>query len=51
MTHFGPLDILGTIGQSPGYDDLNLHKKDVAAERDLAVLPIVRRTLEEKRHR
>ena len=72
MTRFGPLDILGMIGRSRGYDDLLPHtnglevgeglrvrvldletliavKEEVAAERDLAVLPIMRRTLDEKR--
>jgi len=74
MTRFGPLDILGMIGRSRGYDDLLPHahelevgdglrvrvldletliavKEEVAGERDLAVLPIMRRTLEEKRRR
>ena len=73
-TRFGPLDILGTIGKSRGYEDLlplsheveldeglrvrvlNLEtliavKEEVAGERDLAVLPIMRRTLEERRRR
>ena len=72
MTRFGPLDVLGVIGRSRGYDDLLPHahelevgeglrvrvlnletliaiKEEVAGERDLAVLPIMRRTLEEKR--
>jgi hypothetical protein len=71
-TRFGPLDVLGTIGRSRGYDDLLPHtvevelddrlrvrvlgletliavKEEVAGEKDLAVLPIMRRTLEEKR--
>jgi hypothetical protein len=74
MTRFGPLDVLGAIGRSRGYDDLLPHshelevaeglrvrvldletliavKEEVAGERDLAVLPIMRRTLEEKRRR
>jgi hypothetical protein len=73
-TRFGPLDVLGTIGQARGYDDLLPHthevelddglralvldletliaiKEEVAGEKDLAVLPIMRRTLEEKRRR
>ena len=72
MTRFGPLDVLGTIGRSRGYDDLLPHahevevseglrvwvlnletliavKEEVGGEKDLAVLPIMRRTLEEKR--
>ena len=74
MTRFGPLDVLGTIGRSRGYDDLLPHahevevgeglrvwvldletliavKEEVGGEKDLAVLPIMRRTLEEKRRR
>jgi hypothetical protein len=74
MTRFGPLDVLGMIGHSRGYDDLLPHthelevgeglrvrvldletqiavKEEVGGERDLAVLPIMRRTLEEKRRR
>ena len=74
MTRFGPLDVLGAIGNSRGYDDLlpntnelevgeglrvrvlNLEtliavKEEVGGEKDLAVLPIMRRTLEEKRRR
>jgi len=72
MTRFGPLDVLGAIGQSRSYADLLPHadelavreglrvhvlnletliavKEEVAGERDLAVLPIMRRTLAEKR--
>jgi len=72
ITRFGPLDVLGSIGRSRGYDELLPHtrevevaeglrvqvlnletliavKEEVAGERDLAVLPIMRRTLEEKR--
>ena len=74
MTRYGPLDVLGRIGQSRAYEDLspltdqvqvdeglrvrvlNLEtlitiKEEVAGEKDLAVLPIMRRTLEEKRRR
>ena len=74
LTRFGPLDVLGMIGQSRCYDDLLPHtnelevgeglrvrvldletliavKEEVGNERDLAVLPIMRRTLEEKRRR
>lgn len=74
MTRFGPLDVLGMIGQSRSYEDLLPHahelevgeglrvrvlnletliavKEEVAGEKDLAVLPIMRRTLEEKRRR
>ena len=73
-TRFGPLDILGAIGRSRGYDDLLPHtheievreglrvrvldletliavKVEVAGEKDLAVLPIMQRTLEERRRR
>jgi len=39
ITRYGPLDLLGTIGQ-----DLAL-----GGEKDRAMLPILRRTLEEKR--
>ena len=72
MTRFGPLDLLGTIGQDLGYTELlpqstemeigsgirvrvlNLEtiiatKEYVASEKDLAVLPILRRTLIEIR--
>jgi len=74
MTRFGPLDILGAIGRSRGYDDLLPHareievaeglrvwvlnletliavKEEVGGEKDLAVLPVLRRTLDEKRRR
>ncbi|HTT61215.1 MAG TPA: hypothetical protein VMG35_05220 [Bryobacteraceae bacterium] len=73
-TRFGPLDMLGAIGRSRGYDDLLPHahevavgeglrvhvldletliavKEEVGGEKDLAVLPIMRRTLEEKQRR
>lgn len=72
MTSFGPLNLLGVIGKSHGYDELagnaievdagngvrirvlNLEtliaiKKETAGEKDLAMLPILRRTLAEKR--
>lgn len=71
MTRFGPLDLLGTVGQGRGYQQLltrtaelqiekgptvhllNLEtlieiKEETARDRDRAVLPILRRTLEEK---
>jgi len=35
----------------PNLETLIAVKKEVAGERDLAVLPMMRRTLEEKRHR
>lgn len=72
MTRYGPLDLLGAIGRSRGYQDLLPHtleirlrprlalrvldletliatKEETAAEKDLAVLPLLRRTLQEKR--
>jgi hypothetical protein len=71
MTKFGPLDILGEIGNSRSFQDLlplsfewnpeagmtvrvlglETHirvKEEVAAPKDLAVLPILRRTLQER---
>jgi hypothetical protein len=74
MTQFGPLDVLGSIGNGRKYPDLVPHsstidlghglvvpvldletliavKEEVGGERDLAVLPILRRTLEESRRR
>ena len=71
MTRYGPLDVLGAIGRSHGYDELFEHVKDIrvgpghpirvlklaklievksetAGEKDLAILPILRRTLKEK---
>jgi hypothetical protein len=71
---FGPLDLLGAIGNGRTYDDLKPHASDVAlrddlhiavldletliavkeetaGEKDLAMLPILRRTLEESRRR
>jgi predicted nucleotidyltransferase len=72
LTSFGPLDLLGTIGQNLGYSDLLPHsremdvgqgirvwvldletiisiKEQLASEKDLAVLPTLRRTLSETR--
>jgi len=68
-TTFGPLDVLGTIGQGLTYDDVlmqsddvdldGLHaqvlrlreyvrlKEELGREKDLAVLPVLRRTLQE----
>jgi len=74
MTRFGPLDLLGSIGRSRGYEDLlantvkvevgrgvrarvlNLEtlfavKEETADQKDLAALPILRRTLEERNRR
>ena len=74
ITRFGPLDLLGTIGQGLGYSELlpesnemdigqgirvrvlNLEtiiavKEQLASEKDLAVLPVLRRTLSESRQR
>jgi hypothetical protein len=71
MTRHGPLDILGMIGRSHGYEELLEHvnemeagtnlpirvlklaklievKSETAGEKDLATLPILRKTLEEK---
>ena len=70
-TIHGPLDLLGTIGRSHGYEELLEHvnemkagtslpirvlklaklievKSETAGEKDLATLPILRKTLEEK---
>jgi hypothetical protein len=72
MTRYGPLDLLGTIGNNLAYEDLiprsveldvaeglrirvlDLEtliaiKEELGGEKDLAVLPTLRRTLEEKR--
>ena len=72
MTRFGPVDLLGTIGENLGFTELlpqskevdvgdgirvrvlNLEtiirvKEQLRSEKDLAVLPILRRTLEEIR--
>jgi len=74
ITRYGPLDLLGTIGQGLGYQDLIPHsvelhiseglrirvldletliaiKEELGGEKDRAVLPILRRTLEEQRKR
>ena len=71
MTPFGPLDLLGVIGESRGYEDLLGHtvemqlgrgvkarllnldtliqiKEETAGEKDKAILPLLRRTLEEQ---
>ncbi len=73
-TRFGPLDLLGSIGNAHGYLDLLPHanstdvgdgttvrvldletliavKEEVAGEKDRAVLPILRRTLDESRRK
>lgn len=69
MTRFGPLHVLGTIGDDHGYEDLVEHtvevwvsgmpvrvldletliavKEETGHEKDRAVIPILRRTLEE----
>src|ERR1700733_4859410 len=72
ITRYGPLDLLGTIGNNLGYQDLLTHsfeleagegvrirvldletlialKEELGGEKDRAMLPILRRTLEEKR--
>jgi hypothetical protein len=49
ITRYGPLDLLGTIGRS--LETLIAIKQELAGEKDRAVLPILRRTLEEKRKR
>ncbi len=72
LTRFGPLDLLGTIGQGLGFEELlpksdeveigeemtvrvlNLEtiiliKEQLASEKDVAALPILRRTLAELR--
>jgi hypothetical protein len=74
MTRFGPLDLLGAIGNGRTYVDLMPHtgelllrsdlrvrvldletliavKEEVGGEKDLATLPILRRTLAESRGR
>jgi predicted nucleotidyltransferase len=73
-TRFGPLDLLGSIGNAHSYLDLLPHanstdvgdgitvrvldletliavKEEVAGEKDKAVLPILRRTLDESRRK
>jgi hypothetical protein len=41
ITCYGPLDLLGTIGRDLGYE--------LGGDKDRAMLPILRRTLDEKR--
>lgn len=71
ITRLGPLDLLRTLGQDRGYEELLPHstvialeselavrvldlsmlirlKEETGAEKDRAVLPLLRRTLEEK---
>jgi len=71
MTRYGPLDLLGSIGESHDYEDLLKDATEVETgegervlvltlerliaiklethnEKDLAMLPVLRRTLEEK---
>ena len=71
VTKYGPLDVLGEIGDGLGYEELlprstemrisddvsvrvlNLEalielKEQLGAEKDLAMLPFLRRTLEER---
>ena len=72
LTRFGPLDLLGTIGQQLGFEDLLPHsadlriddetairvlnmekiillKEELRGDKDLAVLPLLRQTLNEIR--
>jgi predicted nucleotidyltransferase len=72
LTSFGPLDLLGTIGENLAFPDLLSHshemevgqgihirvlnletlismKERLASEKDLAMLPVLRRTLSETR--
>jgi len=74
LTRFGPLDLLGRIGNSRKYQDAGPHaipidigqgltvrvldletlidvKEEAGGENDLAMLPVLRRTLEESRRR
>jgi hypothetical protein len=74
LTKYGPLDMLGTIGNDLGYEELESRsteiliaegvrvrildlemlievKEQLNGEKDRAMLPILRRTLEERRHR
>lgn len=74
ITRFGPLDVLGRVGNGRMYQDLEPNstptdlgsglvvpildlktliaiKEEVGGEKDLAVLPILRRALEESRRR
>jgi hypothetical protein len=71
ITRFGPVDVLGTIGDGLSYEDLLPHtsemfvtealkarilnletlveiKERLGSEKDLATLPILKRTLEER---
>ena len=68
MTKFGPLDVLGSIGNGRIYDELEVEtmtigtmtvrvqslrslievKEEIGMEKDKAVLPILKRTLEER---
>jgi len=73
-TRWGPLDLLGTVGNARSYQDLAPHatqidvadglvvrvldletqiatKEEAGREKDRAMLPILRRTLEESRRR
>ncbi len=73
LTRYGPLDLLGSIGDSLSYDDLLPEsteveletdlkvallklaaiirvKEELARPQDLAVLPVLRRTMEEREH-
>ena len=72
ITRYGPLDLLGTIGQDLGFENLLTHsaemklsedivirvldletiialKEELAGEKDIAMLPLLRRTLNEIR--
>ena len=63
MTRSGPLDVLGTIGRGRDFSALSSRsrpidldalidiRREVAREIDLATLPILVRTLEERRKR
>ncbi|MGA7413445.1 MAG: hypothetical protein WBW33_23420, partial [Bryobacteraceae bacterium] len=55
---YGPLDLLGAVGQDLGFNDLLPHsaeiqliviKEELAGEKDLAMLPLLRQTLNEIR--
>jgi hypothetical protein len=72
ITRYGPLDLLGSIGQNLGFEDLLIHsaemklgedivirvldletiiavKEELAGEKDIAMLPLLHRTLNEIR--
>jgi hypothetical protein len=74
ITKYGPLDLLGTIGNNLGYDELLPHSRDMlidkcawvhvlnletlielkeqlGGEKDRAMLPLLRATLQEKKRR